>query len=152
MAITDAMLLDFDDIEDFTAALVSPTMYLHPNLYNHFCLGMESGKLRGMEVRTQTCALQDMLSIAYEAHFRLELYLACGTQGYRHSYSADALKARAAQFSNTCRAVKSDREENGIAAWHCRQTHLRASGDFHATELTEDALQHGGVQFDDDAF
>ena len=145
MGLTDAMLQDFDEIEDFTKALLAPTMYLHPNVYNMFCLGMESGKLRGMDVRSQTCSLQDMLSIAYEAHFRLELYLACSTQGYRHSYSAEAQKARAKQFSSTCKAVKADRETNGPAAWRARQTHLRASGEFQADELTEDALNYGGV-------
>jgi hypothetical protein len=124
-------------------------MYTLPNLYNIFCLGMESGKLRGMHPRTDHCPLSDMLSISYEAHFRVELQCTMLEPGYRHSYSKEAVQEL---FKQVCRAVKEDRLYNGETAWTQRQTMLVEQGVFQANEQAEDPTIHGGVEFEDDAF
>ena len=61
------------------------------------------------------------MTLSYEAHFRLELTLALGSQGYRHQYNATAMSARAKSFEKLLRTVKSDREEHAELAWKKRQ-------------------------------
>jgi hypothetical protein len=143
---------DCPTIECLQRALISRDMYLFPKLYDALCAGMESGRLRGMDVRSKHVGLPDMLSIAYEAHFRVELYKTCTMQGYRHSYTNVCLKERAVFFQKMLKVVKSDRERNAAAAWTARQTQLVATGVFQAHDISEDAMEHGGVAFDDDAF
>jgi hypothetical protein len=113
---------------------------------------MESGKLRGMVPITTHCGLPDMLSISYEAHFRVELFQSCTMAGYRHSYSKDALKNRALFFKDLLPTVKEDRELNAAKAWEAREASLTAEGIFLAAAADEDANEHGGVDFDDDLY
>ena len=152
MKVANVIKDDVSTVQELQDALVSPDMYLLPLLYSALCAGMESGRLRAMEARTQQAALPDMISIAYEAHFRLELYQTCTMQGYRHSYSREALKDRAVFFKKMCKVVKTDRENNATQAWSTRQEALQMAGVYEADDMVEDATEHGGVDFDDDAF
>ena len=152
MQLEENVAKDCDDVEDFRSVLFSPTMYLYPNVYDKFCVGMESGRLRGMETRTSQSSLPDMISIAYEAHFRLEIYLACSEQGYRHSYSKEATQERSETFKQFLRVVKTDRINNADIAWTTRQDRLTQAGLLQATMVEDDAFEHGAVNFEDDAF
>jgi hypothetical protein len=128
MEVSDALKSEFRDKEALRSAITSNKMYTFPKLYNIFCLGMESGKLRGMHHRTDHCALPDMLSISYEAHFRVELHCTMSEAGYRHLYSKEAVQERSLIFKRVCRCVKNDRMNNGNLAWAKRQTMLVAQG------------------------
>jgi hypothetical protein len=152
MKLTTEMLEDFKDIEELREALVSSDMYTFNHLYNILCLGMESGKIRGMNLRTKHVGLPDMLSISYEAHFRCELHWTMSTQGYRHSYSKEALKYRAKRFMEVYQVVKRDRARHTASAWKARRIELKHAGTYQASELQEDATESGGVDFADDEF
>ena len=61
------------------------------------------------------------MTLSYEAHFRLELALALGSQGYRHQYTTTATSARPKSFEKLLRTVKSDRDDHAEAVRRKRQ-------------------------------
>ena len=144
---------EFINVKDLRDALTSNEMYTFPVLYDRFCSGMESGKLRGMEELNTHKPLTDMLSSGYEAHFRCELSWAAIEQGYRHSYKKESTVERAGQFKIVLANVKEDRATNGAAAWEVRKVSLpedRTTA--HADDSDADAEANGGVVFGDDEF
>ena len=98
MALAEPLQEEFANVEELQKALVAPDMYLKTALYHTMCVGMESGKLRGMSPTTQHSGLPDMLSIAYEAHFRTELHACVSAPGYCHSYRKETTQQRALFF------------------------------------------------------
>ena len=72
--------------------------------------------------------------------------------GYRHSYTTDATKQRALFFTKVLKVVKLDRENNSAIAWAKREGDLTQAGIYESTVGNDDALDHGGVEFDDDLF
>ena len=143
---------EFATVEELQDALVAPDMYLKTALYHTLCVGMESGRLRGMTPISQHKGLPDMLSIAYEAHFRTELHACISVAGYRHSYSKEATHERAQFFKKIIAVVKMDRANNTATAWTNRVQYLRDAGITSEDNPHEDATEHGGVDFDDDMF
>jgi hypothetical protein len=101
MALAEPLQEEFANVEELQKALAAPDMYLKTALYHTLCVGMESGRLRGMSPISQHKGLPDMLSIAYEAHFRTELHACMAVAGYRHSYSKEATHERAQFFKKS---------------------------------------------------
>jgi hypothetical protein len=94
-------------------------MYLNQAVYSCITGGLETGKIKGLRAQGST-PLEQIITIGYEAHFRVELVLALSGQGYRHSYTAEACTARAKQFEKMLGSVKRDRDKNATRAWNVR--------------------------------
>ena len=108
------------NVEHLIDLLLSDSMYLCQPQYNCIAGGLETGKIKGMK-KSGRAPLESLVTLSYEAHFRLELTLALGSQGYRHQYTTTAMSARAKSFEKLLRKVKSDREEHTAIAWQKRQ-------------------------------
>jgi hypothetical protein len=67
-------------VEDVMKCLKSENMYLNPVLYNLLCSGIESGKLKNMPKLKQPSTLRSLLTVAHEAHLRLELFFSLGSK------------------------------------------------------------------------
>jgi hypothetical protein len=74
-------------VEDVQACLHSKKMYLNPVLYDLLCSGIESGKLKHYPKAKKPSTLRKLITIAHEAHLRLELWFSLGKQEYHHDPS-----------------------------------------------------------------
>ena len=108
------------NVEHLVDILLSDSMYLCKPLYNCIAGGLETGNIRGLK-KSKRAPLESLVTISYEAHFRLELSLALSSQGYRHQYTAPAMSARAKSFEQLLSQVKSDRENHAETAWKSRK-------------------------------
>ena len=108
------------NVEHLISLLLSDSMCLCQPLYNCIAGGLETGKIKGMK-KSGRALLESLVMLSYEAHFRLELTLALGSQGYRHQYTTAAMSARTKSFEKLFRTVKSDRDDHAEAAWKTRQ-------------------------------
>ena len=116
----------FDSVAELRACLLRDTMHANPEMYHLFCSALESGKMRGMKARAPA-PLERMLTIAFEAFFRLELGSALTSQGYRWPCGKDGPELRKRKFKEMMITVKLDRRENGGAAWKRRQKDIKES-------------------------
>ena len=78
--------------------LLSPKMYQDQVLFNIFCMGLESGNFRQNRHRPYT-PLNDIITKAHEAHFRVELYLALSQKAFRHHNTTSATTERIRLFN-----------------------------------------------------
>ena len=76
-------------VADVRKCLRSKDMYLNPVLYNLICSGIESGKLKNTTKLKNRSTLPRLLTVAHEAHLRLELFFALEKQRYGHDPSTD---------------------------------------------------------------
>jgi hypothetical protein len=102
-------------VEDVRDCLKSEDMYLNPALYNLLCCGLESGKLKNGKKQGPS-TLRCLITVAHEAHIRLELYLALKRQRYHKNSNATKSAARKLQWEALCETVFKDRLENAEAA------------------------------------
>ena len=103
-------------VEDVRKCLRSKDMYLNPVLYNLICSGIESGKLKNTSKLKKPSTLPRLLTVAHEAHLRLELFFALEKQRYGHDPSIDHTGTRIRLWQKLCDIVISDRERNGAQA------------------------------------
>ena len=75
--------------EDVRKCLKSENMYLNPVLYDLICSGIESGKLKNRPKLKQPSTLPRLITVAHEAHLRLELFFALEKQRYGHDPSTE---------------------------------------------------------------
>ena len=68
------------NIKHLVRILQSDTLYLNQAVYNCITGGLETGKIKGLRAQGST-PLEVLITIGYEAHFRVELVLALSTQG-----------------------------------------------------------------------
>ena len=127
MRIGNALSGEFQDIEELRNALHSPTMYTYEKLFDLFCAALESGRFRGTE-QMPISPIENLITVAHEAHFRLELWFALQVQSFRHDTSKSAQEDRKEKHKNLCVLVAQDRRENGTLANRNRNT-SRASND-----------------------
>ena len=102
-------------VEDVRDCLKSDEMYLNPALYNLLCCGLESGKLKNGK-RQDRSTLRCLITVAHEAHLRLELYLALKRQRYHKNSNAQKSAARKLQWVALCEIVFKDRLQNAETA------------------------------------
>ena len=107
------------NIKHLVKILESDTMYRNNAVYNCITGGLETGKIKGLKAQGST-PLEQIITIGYEAHFRVELVLALSSQGYRHAYTSDACRERALRFEKMLAIVKRDRDDNAEKAWRDR--------------------------------
>jgi len=108
------------NVDHLVDILLSDSMYLCKPLYNYTAGGLKTGNIRGLQ-KSHRAPIESLVTLSYETHFRLELTLALGSQGYRHRYTPTAMKARAKSFEALLSKVKSDRDTHAETAWKSRQ-------------------------------
>jgi hypothetical protein len=102
-------------------------MYTHEKLFDLFCAALENGRFRGTE-QMPISPIENLITVAHEAHFRLELWYALKAQSFRHDTAKIAQVDRKEKHKNLCILVAQDRMENGTGANRNRNT-SRASND-----------------------
>jgi hypothetical protein len=90
-------------------------MYSNPALYNLLCCGLESGKLKNGKKQPPS-SLRSLITVAHEAHLRLELYLALRRQRYHKKPNTVNSTERKKQWLALCEIVFADRECDAEAA------------------------------------
>jgi hypothetical protein len=103
-------------VYDVRKCLKSADMYLNPVLYNLICSGIESGNLKNTQKLKNPSTLPRLLTVAHEAHLRLELFFSLEKQGYGHDPSTVHTARRIKLWGKLCDIVISDRERNGAHA------------------------------------
>ena len=116
----DLVKTGLNTVEDVRACLRSNMMYLNPVLYNLLCCGVESGKLKGGTKLKQRSSLRELMTVAHEAHLRLELYLALTRQRFNKNSKKDLSIDRKVLWEAFCELVFNDRELNAEAAEEAR--------------------------------
>ncbi len=89
----------------------SPSMCTNSVVFNLFCSGLESGVLKLSRPKSPT-RLAKLITIAHEAHFRLEIWLALTKQGFRHKTSTSWNEKRRQYWTDFCKLVAQDRKNN----------------------------------------
>lgn len=102
-------------VKDVRACLKSEEMYLNPALYNLLCCGLESGKLKNGKKQGRS-TLRLLITVAHEAHLRLELYLALKRQRYHKKPNTLNKNKRTKMWDQFCEKVYNDRSRNAEAA------------------------------------
>ncbi len=75
------------------------------------CAGIESGTMKFSRKRPPSRLLK-LITVAHEAHFRLELWLALMKQGFRHKTTASWNDKRKEYSNEFCKLVAQDRKDN----------------------------------------
>lgn len=102
------------------ACLKSEEMYLNPAMYNLMCCGLESGKLKNGKKQQSRSSLRCLVTVAHEAHIRLELYLALERQRFHKKPNATHAEDRTKQWEQFLEIVFNDRERNAETAEQAR--------------------------------
>ena len=116
----DLVKTGLNTVEGVRACLRSDEMYLNPALYNLLCCGVESGKLKGGTKLKQRSSLRELMTVAHEAHLRLELYLALTRQRFNKKSNIVLSKERKVEWEAFCELVLNDRNRNAEAAEEAR--------------------------------
>ena len=90
-------------------------------MFDLFCAGLESGRLRGTK-QMSISPIEQLITVAHEAHFRLELWYALSLTRYRHTISKKYVSERFEKHAEFCKFVAQDRRENGTAAFKDRNS------------------------------
>jgi hypothetical protein len=125
-------------VEDVRACLKSANMYLNPVVYDLLCSGIESGKLKNYPKAKQPSTLPRLVTIAHEAHIRLELFFSLEEQKFCHDPSTDHGLKRIRMWKKLLHRVKSDREKNGEQAELKRRACAPSSYDVNVGDDSDD--------------
>jgi hypothetical protein len=106
---------------DVRGCLKSEEMYLNLAMYNLMCCGLESGKLKNSTKQQSRSSLRCLVTVAHEAHIRLELFLALKRQRYHKKPNTDHAKRRKKIWEAFCDIVFNDRERNAETAEQARR-------------------------------
>jgi hypothetical protein len=74
ITISTALSSDFDSVQELRNAIASASMYAHPALFDLFCAGLESGRFKSTKKLMDMVPIEEVITVAHEAHFRLELW------------------------------------------------------------------------------
>ena len=102
-------------VKDVRSCLTSEEMYLNPAMYNLLCCGLESGKTKNGKKQSPS-SLRYLITVAHEAHLRLELYLALKRQRYGKNPKKDDQQTRIKMWEQLCEIVYNDRSCNAETA------------------------------------
>jgi hypothetical protein len=116
--ISTALSSDFENVQELCNAIASASMYAHPALFDLFCAGLESGRLRSTKKIMDMAPIEQLITVAHEAHLRLELWYSLRGSNYtRHDTSKKNIAERHAKFAEFCRYVTADRHDNATVAF-----------------------------------
>ena len=99
-----------------TTLLRSAAMYRNSVVFTLFCQGLESGELKHSK-RLQPATISSLITIAHEAHFRLELWYTLSKVNFSHTSKVTHIAKRKENFLLFCKLVKKDRLDNEAAAF-----------------------------------
>ena len=116
-----------EEIAQLRQLLYSNKLYTNRVLYAKWTEGLESGKLRSTKY-VEPGPISKTITIAHEAHFRLDLYLTLQKRGYRHAPGHSEAKSRKKMWLKLLKLVDEDRKENGDAAHTQRTNDLYPNG------------------------
>jgi hypothetical protein len=119
MGVSKHLTPEFETVQDLRKAICSPKMYTYPLLFDIFCAGLESGKLRSTKPMPVS-RIEQIITVAHEAHFRLELWFSLRGGNYSHDSSKQNINERRAKFGEFCRCVTQDRHDNADKAFDNR--------------------------------
>jgi len=102
-------------IEELRALLRSDAMYKNSVVYSLFCQGLESGELKHSK-RLPPTTISSLITIAHEAHFRLELWFSLSKPDFAHTSKVTHMTKRKELFLAFCKFVKQDRLDNEAQA------------------------------------
>jgi len=123
MTICNSLNSEFSTIEELRKVICSADMYTYPKLFDMFCAGLESGRLRGT-IQVGISPIEDLITLSHEAHFRLELWFALTAQSFRHDNAKAASDARKIKHQDFCALVARDRRNNATEAFNHRSTNM----------------------------
>ena len=117
--LSTALAGEFENVQDLRNAIASGSMYTHPALFDLFCAGLESGRLRSTK-KMDVSPIEQIITVGHEAHFRLELWYC--VRGFKHSHDSSKknIEERHIKFAEFCRYVIADRHDNAAAAFVTR--------------------------------
>ena len=115
------------EVGDLRKLLFSNKLYTNQKVYNKWAEGMESGKLRSTKF-VDPRTISKSITIAHEAHFRLDLYLTLQKRGYRHGPGPIEAKSRKKMWNKLLRKVYEDRQNNEASAHDKRMKALYPNG------------------------
>jgi hypothetical protein len=144
MRISNALNGEFNDIEDLRTALYGPNMYTYEKLFDLFCVALESGRFRGTD-QMPISPIENLITVAHEAHFRLELWYALTAQSFRHDTARVACEERAEKHHNLCKLVAQDRRDNGTLAFKTRNSTTTNNDD--DSDISDDSDEGVDSQF-----
>ena len=122
--ISSTLSSEFATIKELRSAIASPKMYEYPKLFDLFCAGLESGRLRGTK-RVSITPIEELITVAHEAHFRLELWYALALTRFRHTIKRTYIEERFEKHAEFCRMVAQGRRESGTAAFKHRNSAVK---------------------------
>ena len=93
---------------------------MNPAMYNLMCCGLESGKLKNGKKQQSRSSLRCLVTVAHEAHIRLELYLALERQRFHKKPNTTHAEDRTKQWEQFLEIVYNDRERNAETAEQAR--------------------------------
>jgi len=125
-------------VETVRECLKGDKMYLNPVLYDLLCSGIESGKLKHYPKVKEPSTLPRLITIAHEAHLRLELFFSLGEQRFYHDPSTDHGKKRIRMWNKLLYVVKADREQHGELAELTRREGASSSDNVNVGDESED--------------
>jgi hypothetical protein len=143
MGVSKHLTPEFETVQDLRKAICSPKMYTYPLLFDIFCAGLESGKLRSTKPMPVS-RIEQIITVAHEAHFRLELWFSLRGGNYSHDSSKQNINERRAKFGEFCRCVNQDRHDNADKAFDNR----RAAGPQTDNDSDSDDESDDGVAED----
>ena len=120
MGVSKHLTPEFETVQDLRKAICSPKMYTYPLLFDLFCAGLESGKLRSTKPMPVS-RIEQIITVPHEAHFRLELWFSLRGGNYSHDSSKQNINERRAKFAEFCRYVNQDRNDNADKAFDNRR-------------------------------
>jgi hypothetical protein len=108
-------------VDQLRDLLKSDAMYANLAVYNLFCGGLESGKIKKLTKPEGPTSIKKLLTGAHEANLRLKLYYALGNQSFGHTPSHEHSDQRTALWRTFCQLVYDDRLANEEAATLARR-------------------------------
>jgi hypothetical protein len=98
-------------VEDLRAIIKSSKMYTNEVIYDLFCAGLESGRLKQSE-QIKPTHIKKLITVAHEAHFRTEIWFALSSPAYHHRPHKTWIATRKAEWHRFLELVYRDRKDN----------------------------------------
>ena len=126
-----------DTVEKVRDSLRSNCLYMNKAMFEFLCAGLESGMLKQSTRRVVPTPLRELITVAHEAHFRSELWLALKHKRYRHQVTITWAHERRAIWLEFCKLVKEDRDNNEELASTTRLAGLAGDGGVSGDESSD---------------
>jgi hypothetical protein len=100
-----------ETVADLRQIIKSDKMYDNEVIYDFFCAGLESGRLKQTEQINPT-HIKKLITVAHEAHFRAEIWFALSCPAYHHRPHKTWIATCKAEWHRFLELVYRDRKDN----------------------------------------